>query len=460
MLLSLSVRHIVLIEQLDLCFGAGLCVLTGETGAGKSILLDALGLALGGRAERALLRRGAERGSSAAVFAPPPGHPVWGLLAEHGIEAEADDGQLVLRRVLTADGRTRAFVNDQPVATALARRIGQALVEVHGQHDQRGLLDPATHRAILDAYGRLDDEAAAVRAAHVAWREAQARHAEAGATVERAREEEAYLRQVHRELEQLAPQVGEEEELAEARARLQNRERLAEAIREALQGLTAGGGVEERLGAARRRVERVEAAAGGLLADACAALDRALDGAAEAVSALERAGAELDLEENRLEAVEERLFALRAAARKHRTDVDSLPRVREETAAALAALEEGGEALAEAARRAEAARARFVGLARALSAGRAKAALALAEAVMAELPPLRLDKARFAVALEALAEDAWTADGAERVGFVVSTNPGEAPGPLARIASGGELSRFMLALKVVLARVGSAPSLV
>jgi DNA repair protein RecN (Recombination protein N) len=457
MLTSLAIRDLVLIERLDLEFAGGLCVLTGETGAGKSILLDALGLALGGRADRALVRQGAAQASVSAVFAPPADAPGRELLGEHGIEALDD---LVLRRVLGADGRSRAFVNDQPVSGGLLRRVGELLVEVHGQHEQQALLDPATQRRLLDSYGRLDTAVAAVRAAHAAWREAEHARQAAAAEVERAASEEAYWRHAQDELDQLAPEPGEEETLAAARTRLMNREKLGQAIAEALAVLGGEHGIEARLAAARRAIERVAASAGAVLEPAAAALERTRVELEEAAALLERAGQELELEGDRLEAIEERLFALRGAARKHRVPVDGLAPLRAEIASRVAGIEASGDRLTAATAAAGVAWAAFGAATQRLSEGRAAAAGQLAGAVLAELPPLRLDKARFHARLIALPEADWSAEGAERVAFEIATNPGQEPGPLARIASGGELARLMLALKVVLARVDSTPCLV
>jgi DNA repair protein RecN (Recombination protein N) len=456
-LISLAIRDIVLIERLDLGLEGGLCVLTGETGAGKSILLDALGLALGGRGDRALVRQGAERGSVVAAFALAADDPASLLLAEHEIEPEE---LLVLRRVLGADGRSRAYVNDQPVGSALLRRLGQLVVEVHGQHEQQGLLDAATQRRLLDAYGRLEAPLAAVQAAHGRWRQAEAGRAALAEEAVRTASDEAYWRHALAELDQLAPQVGEEEALAEARARLMNRDKLVRAIDEALGLLRGQGGVEARLAGAERVLVRASGAGDGLLEGAAAALERTRVEAEEAAAALERAGAELESGGERLDQIEERLFALRAAARKHRVEVDALAQLREDVAARLAVIDAGGERLAAAEAEAAAARRAFVEQAVALSEARAGAAAALERAVMAELPPLRLDKARFSVRLQPLAEDEWSAEGRERVAFEVATNPGQEPGPLARIASGGELARLMLALKVVLARTRSTPCLI
>jgi DNA repair protein RecN (Recombination protein N) len=458
MLISLAIRDIILIERLDLEFERGLCALTGETGAGKSILLDALGLALGARAERTLVRPGAAQGSVSAAFAVPTNDRTLStLLDTHGL---ALDDTLVLRRVIGADGRSRAFINDQPVGTGLLREVAALLVEVHGQHAQQALLDPGVQRTLLDEYGRLHDALSAVRQAYATWRQAESERAALEAEVARAATEEAYWRHALDELDQLAPTAGEETALAEARARLMNREKLIQAIGDALQVLRGSGGAEERLGSAQRTIERALGLAGGMLEAIVAGLDRTRVELEDATSALERAGHELELDAGRAEQIEERLFALRAAARKHQLPVDELPRLRDELAERLARVDAGVERLTAAVEAASAARAAFAARAADLSQGRMAAARRLADAIMAELPPLKLDKARFAVRLTPLAEADWSGEGAERVGYEIATDPGQEPGPLAKIASGGELARVMLALKVVLAQLDFTPCLV
>ncbi len=457
MLTSLAIRDIVLVDRLDLTFGDGLTVLTGETGAGKSIILDALGLALGGRADRALVRNGAAHGSVTACFEPPPDHPAWPLLAEQAIEAEVE---IVLRRTLGADGRSRAFVNDEPVSTGLLHRLGDQLVEVHGQDEQRGLLSPALHRHLLDAFGEHAGPVAAVREAWRLWREAVDQAERLAEEVEAARREEDYLRHRALELRDLAPVEGEEPGLAEQRSRLVNREKLSAALDEALAGIAGGGGARERLGMAERRLARSADLAPEFLRPAIEALGRALIEVGEAENALEEGLRDLDLDAGALEKVEARLFALRDAARKHRVAVDELPRLLEDTEAQLARIEHGADSLDLAREAAAAARDVYRTRAAELSALRSDAAERLAAAAMVELPPLKLERARFRVRLDPLEEGEWSAEGRERVQLEVSTNPGQPFGPIARIASGGELSRFMLALKVVLARLDPTETLI
>jgi DNA repair protein RecN (Recombination protein N) len=460
MLAALSIRDIVLIDRLDLAFRPGLTVLTGETGAGKSILLDALGLALGARADARLVRPGAEAAHVAATFELPDGHAAWAALARHGIAAPDEGEPLILRRALGADGKSRAYVNDQPVGAAALRDVADALVEIEGTRGDAGLMNAELHRAALDSFGGLAAHAAAVREAHRAWRDAGEALDRARAAQAKDRAEEAFLRHVAGELDALDPQPGEEEALAQRRATLMNAGKLTDAIAAALSSLGEGGGLEAGLAAARRALDRVANVAGPLLAPALAALDRAQAEAAEAAALIEKAASDLDSDPRRLEEAEERLFALRAAARKHATTVDTLPALKAEFARRLAALTEGDAGIDRLAKEEAASRAKYLQAARALAEGRAEAASRLDRAVAAELPALRLDKARFATVLEPLAETAWSEHGTERVRFAVATNPGAAPGPIGRIASRGEMSRFLLALRVVLAEAGALPTLV
>lgn len=461
MLRSLAIRDVVLIERLQIDFTAGLCALTGETGAGKSILLDALGLALGNRADSGLLRQEARQASVTAAFDLPAGHGAHDILHEHDIEAE--DDQLVLRRVLGRDGRGRAYVNDQPVSVALLRRLSDTLIEVQGQFEQRGLLDAGTHRALLDAYGGLGDQAREVAARYHAWREAAAARASAEQQLEQAKQDEAYLRHTVEELDSLAPEAGEEARLGEQRALLMHAEKLVTAVNAAESELTggeAGRGVEDALAAARRALERAGEPLGERLHPVLETLDRAMAECEDALARLHSLASDIDLDADRQAQVEERYFALKDMARKHGVDADALPALQQEMHERLAAIDSGGAHLSELARQAQAARDAYVAAAEELSRARGEAAKALDAAVGAELAPLRLDKARFRTRLERLDEGDWGAHGLERVVFEVATNPGAAPGPLARIASGGELSRFLLALKVVLAQVSPVRALI
>jgi DNA repair protein RecN (Recombination protein N) len=461
MLVSLSIRDFVLIEKLDLDFvrsrRGGLGALTGETGAGKSILIDALGLALGARAESAAVRRGATQASVAASFDLPKAHPARAVLAEQALD---DEDVLTLRRLVGADGRSRAFVNDQPVSVALLRRLGDTLVEIQGQMEQHGLLDMATHRASLDAFAGLEKQGEMVRTTWRAWRLAEQARIDAETATAAARRDEDFLRHAMKELEALSPQADDEEKLAGERQLLRAGSALGEAVAQALVELEHGRGAVGALRSAHRQIERAVDKAVGRLDTALAALDRALSEATEAQAQLEMARDALEFDPTRLEKIEERLFALRAVARKHNVSVVELPALIERFAAQLAALDDGEAGLKRLLAEAKAARAAYLAAAETQSADRRKGATRLDRAVAAELGPLKLEKAKFVTELAALAEAEWSEFGTDRVQFMVATNPGAPPAPIARIASGGELSRFLLALKVCLARVGDAATIV
>jgi DNA repair protein RecN (Recombination protein N) len=465
-LTALSIRDVVLIERLDLAFGHGLTVLTGETGAGKSILLDSLGLALGARADSGLVRVSAEQASVTACFSPPDDHAVMAVLDEHGLAAE---DEIVLRRIVTRDGRSRAFVNDHPVGAGLLRRIGALLVEVQGQHEQMSLADPASHAGLLDAFGVPAPLRAGVADSWRLWRDALALLDKAREAIAAAERDEEWLRHAVDELATLAPRIGEEETLARERQRLQQNERRAEAIAAALAELTPrdrrNSGPAASLRAAVRSLQRLapsgQPEAGPSPADpAMAALERAEESLAEAETLLTRLIADADVDPRLLEQSEERLFALRASARKHGVAVPDLPALLDTLAGRLGALENGTAEITVLEQAALDGRDRYVSAAMALSAARQGAAGKLQKAVATELPPLRLDKARFFAEVGVLPETAWGPNGTDQVRFLIATNPGQDPGPLARVASGGELSRLMLAMKVVLSAGSAVPTLV
>ena len=457
MLTNLSIRNIVLIEALDLEFGAGLGVLTGETGAGKSILLDSLGLALGARADNGLVRNGEAQASVVATFdAPDADHRVADLLADNGMELEPGE-PLIIRRTLKADGGSRAFVNDQPCSAALLRELGSALVEIHGQHDDRGLLNARGHRALLDAYGRCDSGVAGT--AYMEWRAAVDRLAESRAAMENAARDREWLTHAVGELTQFAPEPGEEAALAEERATMQKGARLADDLSVITECLTGSDGGLVQLRQAARRLDRIVGEYPPL-ADVLAALDRAVIEAGEAEDRLTDAAEALSFDPARLDGIETRLFDLRALARKHQAQPDDLVALREELAAKLASIEGGEEHIAaleaDVARRASA----YREVAEKLSVQRVEAAARLDAAVAAELAPLKLDAARFRTVVARLDEGQWGPQGMDRVEFEISTNPGAPFAPLVKIASGGELSRFILALKVALAERGGADTLI
>jgi DNA repair protein RecN (Recombination protein N) len=459
MLLGLTIRDVVLIDRLALGFRPGLCVLTGETGAGKSILLDALGLALGRRADASLVRPGAEQASVTAEFTVGRDHPALAILREAGLSADLA-GTIILRRTVATDGRSRAFVNDEPASVSLLRELGDSLVELQGQGEQRGLLDPATHRALLDAVAEHTGGPARLAEAWRAWRDARAMLAEAERLLAESRAEEDLLRHQAAELDALAPEEDDEDRLAGRRLLLQNAERLAETLSEAIAELDGDAGARQALARALRRLERARDRAQGLFDSALAAAERAAAETDEAAAALSAAAQNLELDPSALEQVEERLFELRALARKHNVQVADLPRVRLAIAERLAAIDAGTEDLARLGDAVRQARAAYIAAAEAVSQARDTAASRLDASLTAELTPLRLDKARFRTVLTPLDEADWGEHGRERVHFEVATNPGAPFGPLARIASGGELSRFMLALKLVLSRGSSVPTLI
>ncbi len=456
MLIQLAIRDIVLIDRLELHFHEGLSVLTGETGAGKSILLDAFALALGGRGDGSLVRHGEAQGQVTAVFDCPLDHPARRIAAEADIDMEGD---LILRRVQVSDGRTRAFVNDQPVSVQVLKAIGATLVEIHGQHDDRALVDPATHRAILDAFGGLSGEIQAV--AEASRRVREARHAlhEHRNRIEKARKEADFLRHAVEELTTLNPQAGEEETLAERRVVMMQSEKVAQDLNEAYDVVAGNTSPVNELSAAVRKLERRGAQAPSLVEPSVKALDAALVAIDEARAALEEAIRATEYDPRELEQTEERLFALRAAARKYDVPADELAALRQRFEADVAAIDAGEEQLGALEKALKDADEAYVKAAKALSAGRKKAAQALDAAVQAELPPLKLERARFITDMQ-IDETSRDPAGFERVEFWAQTNPGTRPGPLMKVASGGELSRFMLALKVVLADKGSAPTLV
>lgn len=466
MLIGLAIRDIVLIESLDLSFAMGLTALTGETGAGKSIILDALGLAAGARADASLVRRGAQQAMATAIFAPGPGDPVWAYLDEKGL-AYARDEDLVLRRVLGADGRSRAFVNDQPTGVGVLRELGALLIEVHGQHETVGLLDARNHLAILDRYGGGESAVATCMAAWGAWRAARERARLVTSERDRLTAEADELGAQLAELDRLSPSEGEARSLADERALLGGAEKTLADIAQArdhIDGETLTGSLGQVFRALERARQRALAAGVSeqdpvvrLITLATDAVDRTLIEAAEASAAIDAAAAAFDFEPERLERAEERLFALRAMARKLGVDADDLPRARAGIAQRLMAMENADQAVAAAEARTTAAGESYRSAAGALSAARRAAGDRLAGAVQRELAPLKLDKARFRVAVDALDEERSGPSGADRVEFQISTLPGAPFQGLGVIASGGELARFALAVKASLAARGLAP---
>jgi DNA repair protein RecN (Recombination protein N) len=454
MLARLSIRDIVLIERLDIDFGSGLAVLTGETGAGKSILLDAFALALGARGDAALVREGAEQGQVIAVFDLAKKHPARRVLAENDLGGDDD---LIVRRVQFADGRTRAFINDQPVSVQVLRALGTALVEIHGQHDDRAFTDAATHRALLDAYGGLEADAAEVTRLWTERRTREEAVAAHRAAVERAAREAEWLRHAVNELGKLAAQPGEETTLAERRATMMQAEKVGEDLRATHDSVTGPSSPVPPLATAIRRLERRASQVPALIEPVVKAIDAALNSLEEARQHLEHALRVADYDPHELERIEERLFALRAAGRKYNVPVDNLAALAQRYESELALIDAGAGQLAKLEREAQEAAARYRAAAETLSTERRRTAQKLDKAVNGELKPLKLERAQFSTTIESENEGP---DGLDRVEFWVRTNPGTRPGPLMKIASGGELARFLLALKVVLADRGSAPTLI
>ena len=461
MLARLSIRDIVLIERLDIEFSRGLAVLTGETGAGKSILLDAFALALGGRGDAGLVRHGAEQGQVTAVFDVPKDHPASVILSDNGLDDPAlqDSGEMILRRVQLADGRTRAFINDQAISVQTLKAVGSALVEIHGQHDERALVDASTHRRLLDAFAGLEKDVAALEQLWDARRAANNVLEQHRAGMERAAREADYLRHASDELKKLAPKDGEETALADRRATMMQGEKIAADLREAQEAVSGDHSPVAALSAAVRRLERRAASLQALVEPAVKAIDTAINALEEADQHLSAALRAADFDPSELERIEERLFALRGASRKYSTPVDGLAALAAKYAADVALIDAGADQLKKLEELATEADKRYGAAAARLSAARVKSAEKLNKAVNAELAPLKLERAKFTTQIDSDAKSPGP-QGYDRVEFWVQTNPGTRPGPLMKVASGGELSRFLLALKVVLSDKGSAPTLV
>ncbi len=456
MLAALSVRDIVLIDRLDIDFRTGFTALTGETGAGKSLLLDALSLALGGRGDAALVRSGCESAQTSAAFYVPAPHSAREKLKEHGLD---DTRDVILRRVQGRDGRSRAFVNGQPVSISVLREIGSLLVELHGQHDDRALVDPGHHRGLLDAFAELEGEVRALGDSHTHMQRATTARAALGERLARLQDEREFLVHALSELRTLKPLAGEEETLATTRQEMMRLESLRTELNEARETLAGEASPIPVLSSLSRRLQRRAADNGEIFDAALGGLDAALDGLETAAGALEDAIRASEFEPDELERIEERLFALRALARKHNVPVDALADLRRTFAAELAAIEDGDRERDQLDEQVSRARADYHAKAATLSRKRARAAGKLQGAVNRELPALKLGQARFFVDINK-DETRLAASGYDSIAFRVRTNTGAPPGPMMKVASGGELSRLLLALKVVLADKGSAPCLV
>ncbi len=452
MLSALSIENVVLIEKLVTEFEQGLCALTGETGAGKSILLDALGLALGSRSEARLVRKGTKKASVTASFDLIPSHSALNLLKESDIDCAGS--QLILRRSVTSDGRSKAYINDQPVSVALLKQVGETLVEIHGQNDTRGLLDPANHRAMLDEYAGIKGGITTL------WDDWSIQRTELDAlrrNANKSHEEEEYLRQSLEDLDSLAAEQGEGETLATLRESLIHREKVMEALNTAYHDLTAENDpVSSAWGTLERVADKIGAQGQGVIN----ALDRATAEIQEAITLIQTLSSDLEHSAHNLESIDDRLHELQAQARKHNCTIDKLAEKREELAAQLGLIEHADDLLADKIKAVEKARALYIKEAEELSLKRVNAAKNLDKLVQKELPPLKLERAQFLTHIEQMEEENWNAHGMDRVRFLVATNPGAEPGPLGKIASGGEMSRFMLALKVVMAGKQQGQSLI
>lgn len=455
MLRSLSIRDVVVIERLDVVFESGLCVLTGETGAGKSILLDALGLALGERSSSRLVRSGAERAIVTAEFSVNQTHPAFGLLIEQGFDC---DNPLILRRILESDGKSRAFINDQPASIGFLKKIGESFIEIHGQFDR--LLDPSSHRTFLDEYAQLGKERSKVALLYNEWKSALTIYQEATQTAAHARANEDFLRHTLEELDMIAPKIGEEEELMQKRNFLMHAAKLIEALQSAFDQLVGEGSAESRLNIAYRLLEKVRETAVERLTPVLEALDRATAETTEALSLMQSFLSDIPEGIDQLEHLEERLFKLRTLARKHGCTLDELADFRDKCKAQLNALENNEEHLQELEKTYEIAAKTYHEASLHLSRARQAAALRLDKLVLAELPPLKMDKAQFRTHFQTLPETQWNAEGIDKVEFEIAPNPGMPFGGLGLIASGGERSRLMLALKVVLAQAGNISTLI
>ena len=458
MLLSLSIRDVVLIDQLDLTFDTGLGVLTGETGAGKSILLDALGLTLGARADSSLVRHGSSQATVTATFDIADLEKIQGLLIERGIKSEEDF--LILRRVLTAEGKSKSFINDQNVSLGLLKQFGESLVEVHGQFESQRLMNPSNHRGLLDSFGDYTEQTNKVSKCWFSWRKAIDNYCIAEKAIIESKSDLDYLTQSVEELNRLSPVNGEEDFLASQRTMLMHGETLIDAMTKALSELNNANGVEETLRIATHRLEVVAEKADGRLDDVIATLERAAIETSEGISMLEKACSKIDLDPENLEIIEERLFSLRAQARKHNIAVDGLADHLDKMSRKLADFEDRGQILKQLHVEVDTAKKSYVNSANKLTDMRIKAARKLDEAMRLQLGPLKMNKAEFITDIRKIEETSWGALGFDQVNFTVSINPGVPPGSLNKIASGGEISRFMLALKVVLASSDAIPTII
>lgn len=459
MLTSLSIRNVVLIDKLDLDFKSGLSVLTGETGAGKSILLDSLGFVLGNRGDAGLIRQGEDKLSVTATFdLPKKKQELENIFNEYELDFPEDE--LIIKRTLNRDGKGKIFVNDQTVSVKVLKEIGRCLVEVHGQFDNQGLLNPANHQSVLDSFGGYKKELEGVSKAYREYKAAQKERENAEAGINKAKSDEEDLRHWVAELERAGTYTGEEAELNGKRLEMMNAEKILESLNYAYGALSGNFDIISSIRQSVSAIEKANVLVNGKYDNIVEMLSETLVNAEEAISEIEAASQNVSLNENELNSVEERLFSLRALARKHQCEVDELPQKLSEMQAALAQIEHGEDNLEKLKQAEQKAKAEYESKAQELSLKRQEAAKKLDSLVMKELPPLKMEKARFETKIEALPENSWNETGKDNVYFTVSTNPNSPQGPLNKIASGGELSRFMLALKVNLAKVSSVGTMI
>lgn len=452
MLMNLIIKNVVLIDHLVIDFKGGLCAMTGETGAGKSILLDSLGLALGVRAESGLVRSGKDSASVTASFQIPDDHGAYAILRHADINI--DDDVLLMRRVVYNSGKSRAFINDQPVSVGLLRQVGDTLVEIHGQFETQGLLNPQTHRSMLDEYAKIKGSLSEF---WNNWKDQEQALDDLYKMSERAHREEEYLRISLEDLEKLSPDKGEEEDIAKLRDRLKYRESVLEALSNVSVIL---GNENDPVQKAWAELDKIAGKADDKIEDAIAALSRASFEIAEADSIIQTLSSDLQDSDANLEEIDDRLYALRMQARKHNCSVDDLVDLRDKISDQLNMIEHADDVLQEQKKKCSDSRKSYIEQAEKISAKRKLIANKLNKLVQKELIPLKLEKARFITQVDQLDEVEWNAYGMDRVRFLVSTNPGREAGPIHKIASGGEMSRFMLALKVVIAQSGSTHSFI
>jgi len=457
MLKSLSIRNVVLIDSLDIDFSKGLVVLSGETGAGKSILLDSLGLLLGRRAETSLIRNGKDKLSVTGVFEASPENKIYALAQEYDLEI---DGDIIIKRTITADGKNKILFNDQIITLKLLKELAENLIEIHGQHDNQGLLNPAYHGEILDNYGAYDKALKNTQESYITYKELLKEYTQKEELLNKARLDEQNLRHWVQELQKAAPQKGEEEELKQRRSELMNAEKIIDKLNSAYAVLNGANSVTDNVSKARNAISRANEIVNNKYAEIEQNLENALYAINDAIESIEASSADISLNQNEIDNIETRLYLLHDLAKKHRTEVDLLPEKLEELSLMLQNLEAGEDNLSDLKKEVSISREKYIKAAEELSQQRQKVGKNLDKNVLKELTPLKMEKAVFQTTITRKTEDSWSAKGWDNICFEVSTNPNTPLGPLNKIASGGELSRFMLALKVNLAQTNSQETLI